>query len=51
MLKEVAWAKDEAPAVFICGPTSLVEAAASLLVTMSYEPGWIKTERFGATGG
>ena len=51
MLKEVAPTKDEAPAVFICGPTSFVEAAASLLVTMSYEPGWIKTERFGATGG
>ena len=26
-------------------------AAASLLVGMDYEPGWIKTERFGATGG
>ena len=51
MLKDVGWERDEAPAVFICGPTSLVEAAASLLVTMSYEPGWIKTERFGATGG
>jgi ferredoxin-NADP reductase len=51
MLKEVAWSQGEAPAVFICGPTSFVEAAASLLVTMSYEPGWIKTERFGATGG
>jgi ferredoxin-NADP reductase len=51
MLKDVAWARDEDPAVFICGPTSFVEAGASLLVTMNYEPGWIKTERFGATGG
>ena len=39
------------PAVFICGPTSFVEAAASLLVDHGYDPGWIKTERFGATGG
>jgi ferredoxin-NADP reductase len=51
MLKEVAWSKDEMPAVFVCGPTSFVEAAADLLVAMDYDPMWIKTERFGATGG
>jgi ferredoxin-NADP reductase len=51
MVGEVAWAREQSPAVFICGPTSFVEAAASLLVAMNYEPGWIKTERFGATGG
>ncbi len=51
MLTAVAWPRAEAPAVFVCGPTSFVEAAASLLVGMEYEPGWIKTERFGATGG
>jgi ferredoxin-NADP reductase len=51
MLKEVAWPKQENPAVFICGPTSFVEAAAQLLVAMGYEPPAIKTERFGATGG
>jgi ferredoxin-NADP reductase len=51
MLKEVAWPRTEAPAVFICGPTAFVEAAASLLVAMGYEPASIKTERFGATGG
>jgi ferredoxin-NADP reductase len=51
MVKEVAWPADQTPAVFVCGPTSFVEAAASLLVAMGYEPGWIKTERFGATGG
>jgi ferredoxin-NADP reductase len=51
MVKEVAWPNDQTPAVFICGPTSFVEAAASLLVTMSYDPATIKTERFGATGG
>ena len=51
MLKTVAWPRSKMPAIFVCGPTSFVEAAASLLVGMDYAPGWIKTERFGATGG
>lgn len=51
MLKEVAWPVEQMPAVFICGPTPFVEAAASLLVAMDYEPDWIKTERFGPSGG
>jgi ferredoxin-NADP reductase len=51
MLKDVAWTKDEMPAVFVCGPTPFVEAAADLLVAMDYDPTWVKTERFGATGG
>ena len=51
MLREVAWPKDQSPAVFICGPTPFVEAAASLLVGMGFEPRAIKTERFGPTGG
>ena len=51
MLNEVAWPKEQMPAVFICGPTPFVEAAASLLVAMGYPPLSIKTERFGATGG
>jgi ferredoxin-NADP reductase len=51
MMQEVAWPKEQMPAVYICGPTTFVEAAASLLVTMGYPPISIKTERFGATGG
>ena len=51
MLKEVAWPVEQMPAVFVCGPTPFVEAAASLLVAMDYAPEWIKTERFGPTGG
>ena len=51
MMQEVAWPKEQDPAVFICGPTSFVEAAATLLVGMGYPPATIKTERFGATGG
>ena len=51
MVREVAWPKEDTPDVFICGPTSFVEAAASLLVGMGYDPRSVKTERFGATGG
>ena len=51
MVKEVAWLSAQQPAVYVCGPTPFVEAAATLLVGMGYEPGWVKTERFGATGG
>ena len=29
----------------------MVESAANLLVAAGYDPTWIKTERFGATGG
>jgi ferredoxin-NADP reductase len=51
MLAEVAWPKKDLPAVFICGPTAFVETASGLLVESGYDPAWIKTERFGATGG
>ena len=51
MIADVAWAAADDPRVFICGPTSFVEAAAGLLVDHGYDPAWIKTERFGATGG
>jgi ferredoxin-NADP reductase len=37
--------------VFVCGPTGFVEAAADLLVDAGHEPGTIKTERFGPSGG
>jgi ferredoxin-NADP reductase len=50
MLREVAWPADQHPLMFICGPTPFVETAAASLVTLGYEPGRIKTERFGPTG-
>jgi ferredoxin-NADP reductase len=40
-----------APAVFVCGPTGFVEAAARLLVAAGHDPAVIKTERFGPSGG
>ena len=51
MLEEVAWSPEELPRVFICGPTSFVEAAANALVDLGHDPALVKTERFGPTGG
>jgi ferredoxin-NADP reductase len=51
MMAEVAWPRKDSPAVFVCGPTAFVETAAGLLVDSGYDATWIKTERFGATGG
>jgi ferredoxin-NADP reductase len=51
LLDEVTWPPSERPLVYICGPTALVETAASTLVALGHEPGRIRTERFGPTGG
>ena len=51
MLDEVGWPPAEMPAVYVCGPTALVEAVAGTLVELGHEPARIKTERFGPTGG
>jgi ferredoxin-NADP reductase len=51
LLREAAWPADERPRVFVCGPTSFVEAAAAGLVRLGYAPETVRTERFGATGG
>ena len=50
MLREVSWAPDRQPLIFVCGPTSFVETAAASLVTLEYNSGQIKTERFRPTG-
>jgi ferredoxin-NADP reductase len=51
LLAEVAWPASERPLVYVCGPTAFVETAASILVELGHEPGRIRTERFGPTGG
>jgi ferredoxin-NADP reductase len=51
VLSAAGWTSAAAPAVFICGPTGFVEAAASMLVKAGHDPGAIKTERFGPSGG
>jgi ferredoxin-NADP reductase len=50
MLRDVAWPIDRHPQAFIYGPTPMVEAAASSLVTLGHDARHIKTERFGPTG-
>ena len=51
LLGQVAWPPSERPLVYVCGPTAFVETAASSLVALGHEPGRIRTERFGPTGG
>ena len=51
LLGEVAWPPGERPLVYVCGPTGFVELAAGVLVELGHDPGRIRTERFGATGG
>ena len=50
LLREVAFPASEAPRVYVCGSTRFVDAAADGLVRLGYDPAWIRTERFGATG-
>ncbi|HEY1951175.1 MAG TPA: ferredoxin reductase [Gemmatimonadaceae bacterium] len=51
MLAEVSWPAADKPRIFVCGPTPLVETAATLLVELGHSPALVKTERFGPTGG
>jgi ferredoxin-NADP reductase len=51
MLEEVTWPASERPRIFVCGPTPMVEAVAQALVELGHDPAYIKTERFGPTGG
>jgi ferredoxin-NADP reductase len=51
MLADVAWPVDRGPRSFACGPTGFVETVASGLVELGHDPGTIRTERFGPTGG
>jgi len=50
-LTSAGWPPEDSPAVFVCGPTGFVEAAADLLVRAGHGTGAIKTERFGPSGG
>ena len=50
LLAEVAFPAAEEPRVYVCGSTRFVDAAADGLVSLGYDPRWVRTERFGATG-
>ena len=49
LLRDVAFPPEDNPRVFVCGPTSFVEAVAEGLVALGHRPGRIRTERFGGT--
>ena len=50
LLGEIAFPAGDGPKVFVCGSTRFVDAAADGLLELGYDAGWIRTERFGATG-
>jgi ferredoxin-NADP reductase len=50
LLRDVVFPAVEEPRVYVCGSTRFVDAAADGLVRLGYDPAWIRTERFGATG-
>jgi ferredoxin-NADP reductase len=47
VLAQIAFPPELNPAVYVCGPSGFVEAAAELLVAAGHAPEVIKTERFG----
>jgi ferredoxin-NADP reductase len=51
MLGEALAAAGADPSVFACGPTPLVEVAATALVALGVAPSRVRTERFGPSGG
>ncbi len=51
MLSEVFGAPSSSALAYVCGPTSLVEGAATTLVNLGFAADRVRTERFGPTGG
>jgi ferredoxin-NADP reductase len=51
LLAGVGWPPAVQPHCYVCGPTPFVEAVADALVELGHQPGRIRTERFGPTGG
>ena len=49
LLADAAWAPEQKPAVFVCGPTGFVETVASALVEQGHDPARVRTERFGGS--
>ena len=50
LIANAAWPSNIGPTCYVCGPTSFVETAASLLTASGNSPDRIRTERFGPTG-
>jgi ferredoxin-NADP reductase len=50
LITNATLASNLAPTCYICGPTSFVEIATTLLIASGHKPDKIRTERFGPTG-
>jgi ferredoxin-NADP reductase len=50
LIAQTTWPSNLSPLCYVCGPTSFVESAASLLIASGNDPDKIRTERFGPTG-
>ena len=50
LIAGTTWPASLGPTCYVCGPTSFVENAASLLTACGHRPDRIRTERFGPTG-
>lgn len=50
-LVQHGWPPDFEPTCYVCGPTAFVEKVAAYLVLLGHDPGRIRTERFGGSGG
>jgi ferredoxin-NADP reductase len=50
LLEQFAFAPDERPLIYVCGPSAFVETAAESLVKSGHDPRIVRTERFGPTG-
>lgn len=44
------WTPDDAPLIYVCGPTGFVEAVTTILTTQGFSSSNIRTERFGSSG-
>ncbi|MEI9985547.1 MAG: hypothetical protein WDN69_21560 [Aliidongia sp.] len=51
LLAEAGFPSEQAPRIYICGPSAFVETASTLLVGLGHDPLSIRTERFGPSGG
>ena len=51
MLAVPGFSPPDSPDVFVCGPTGFVEHVAGILVESGHDPGRVRTERFGPSGG
>ena len=50
LIANATWPSNLGPTCYVCGPTSFVEIATSLLIASGHSPERIRTERFGPTG-